>query len=86
MRTPRLRIAAHQHFILGIEKDHARGQHCPDALQNIGKQVERLPLADIHDNGGAFDLRGLAHQVGKIRQQFQRQIIHGMKPKIFKCL
>ncbi len=86
MRTARFRIAPHQHFILGVQKHHAGGQHRAHALENVGKTIERLPLAHIHHDGRAVDLGRLAHQVREIRQQLQRQIIHGVVAEVFECL
>ena len=86
MRTPRLREAANQHGILSIEKDHARAQHLPDALENLGQAVEGGAFANVHHDGSMFGFLGFADQTGKLGQQFERQIVDAVISQIFKSL
>ena len=53
-------------------------------FENLRETVESLALANIHHNGRTLNFDGFLHQSGKIRQQFQRQVVNGMEAQIFK--
>ena len=51
-----------------------------------GKSIERLPFAHVHDDRRAIDVLRLLHHAGKLRHQFQRQIVYRLIAEVLKCL
>ena len=86
MRTPGFGKAAQQRGIGRLEKKDLGRQHFAQLAQQRRKLVQSLPLANINHQGGSLDLRRLADQVRKCRQQIQRQIVYGIEAEIFKGL
>ncbi len=86
MRPPRLRVALHQRRVLCVQKYHPRVQQRLYVFQNLRQAVQRGALADVHHNRGLLHFIGFAHQSGKIRQKFQRQVIYAMKSQVLKGL
>ena len=86
MRAPGLGVAPHQHRILRVKKNHARVQQRFHLFENLREAVKGLTLANIHYDGRALKLGRLFEQGGKAGQQFQRQVVHGVKAQILECL
>ena len=86
VRPPCFRVAAHQHRVLRIQKNHSRREQLAHALQYLGQAVQRGSFANIHHDRRALNLARCAYQRGKIRQQFERQVVHGVIAQIFKSL
>ncbi len=55
-------------------------------LRIFGQAVETAAFANVHDDGGAFDLNGFADDRGELRQQFEGEIIDAMVSQILKGL
>ena len=86
MRAARLRVAAHQYGILGVEKHHARLQQFFDAFQDFGQAVECRALAHIHHDGGAFHVARGADEAGKMGQKLEGKIVDAVKSQVLKGL
>src|ERR1035437_6123810 len=86
VRPARLREAAHQCLFAGLQEDHPRRKHLAHLLQNRRKAIQPHALANIHHQGRELDLDRLADQVGKPRNQFQRQIVDRVVAQVLKRL
>ncbi len=86
MRPARLRIAAHQHSVLRIEKDHARVQQLLDALRISGSRSSVAPSRTSTTMAARSTSVDLPTNAGELRQQFERKIVDAVKSKILKGL
>src|SRR5215472_9351029 len=86
MRPPGLREASYQRILARLEIENPCGQHPANLFEDRRELVQPHALADIHDQGGALDLRRLPHQVRKARHQFQRQVVYRVEAEVFKGL
>ena len=84
MRTPRLAEAAHQRFVVGFEKQQPRIDAAPDLPEDSRELPQSRPFAHIDHQRRAPDRGGIAHQFGKLRDQFDRKIIDGVIAEIFQ--
>ena len=86
MRTPGLAVAAQQRVFVGLEKQHRGLQRAPQGLQQLRQLVEPRTFADIDHQGGALDFGRVAHQVGEVRNQADRQVVDRVVAEVFEGL
>src|ERR1700761_3776702 len=86
MRTSSLGVSAQQRGLARFKKDHRGCERPFDLLQDGGKAFERLAFANIDDQRGTIDLRRLPNQIGKTRQQLERQVVYGVVAQILEGL
>src|SRR6185437_2200870 len=83
MWPPRLAVTAQQDFIRGLEEDHLGCDHPFDRFHDSRQFFQLPPLADVHNQCGAWVLRRL-HQLGKSWNQSDRQIIYAVVAKVLE--
>jgi hypothetical protein len=86
VRPARLRVAAHQHGVLRVEKDHARGSSFLTRLRISGRRSSVCPSRTSTTMAARRSISRTFPPAGKIGQQFQRQIVDGVKAQILKAL
>ena len=75
---------AQQHLVGGLEKNRLGRQDALDRPYN-GRQLFQLhSFANVHHQRGAFNLRGLPYQFGKMRDQADRQVIYAVVTEVLK--
>src|SRR5215471_13304783 len=86
MRPPRLAEAPQQRVIRGLKKNHRGIELLLERADDHRQFAQLLTLADIGNQGGLFYLRRLLHQIGKARNQADRQVVYTVIAQIFKSL
>jgi len=79
-------VTTNEDGVLGVEENDASRKLLTDLLEDFGESVEGLTFAHINDDGGAVDFGGVTNEAGKIGQQFEGQVVNGVKAEILKSL
>jgi len=66
VRTAGLGVAANEHGVLSIKKDHPSIELLPDSLQNLRQPVERRPLAHIDNDGRPLHIGRRTHKGSEV--------------------
>ena len=86
VRTASLAEAPHENGIGGLEEDDLGRNRTPNRFQNDRQLLQRGTFAHVHDQGGAAKLARLHGQVGKLGNEFNRQVVDAVVAQILEGL
>ena len=90
MRAPRLRIAAHESLVAGLdeENDDAEVLPSPQTEERDRERIEEVRIAHVENRGrGAGPAGGAGTRGGEVRERGQQcggQVVHAQVPEILE--
>ncbi len=86
MRAARLTESADQHRVRRFQEDNFCRDETPNFFQDLGKFLQRRAFAHIDDQRGTPNLTRLDGQIGKLRDELDRQVVDAVVAQILKGL
>jgi hypothetical protein len=84
MGPPGFTEPAHQGRVVGFEENEARAHQPAQTPVQRGEAFERGAFANIDDNGGLADIRGVLGQLSELRDQIDGEIVDRVVAQILE--